>query len=959
METSEFLRAIWPDDCWYFIATPSPTGSGFKHYACSTVEEAAARALYLSGEGAQNVYFATAGYRDAYVQVGTKRKFRPKGNVKLVKAFWLDLDVGVSEPGKPTKYDTQAAAVVALGQFLRRTGLPKPMVVNSGYGLHCYWPLKDAILPGQWAHTAGQLKAVTSAAALLADDSRTSDEASLLRPVGTLNRKIKNGVAAAMPVTCDGAIEPVDYAAFHTTLEKAAAALGAEAPKQARAHNEAANPIGLVVPVGGYQKSDAERVASRCTQIKTFRDTGGVSEPQWYAALQVVAFTEDGDSTVHAWSAKYAGYTHEETSKKLEQIKSYGPTTCAKLEDIYAEGCRGCRYKGRITSPIQLGIEIKEAEAPKLVVDRGGQEVIVELPSPPAPFKRGAADQPGLYIDVEGAPIRFYPYDLHPVELCKDVDMGYEITRVRHFLPHEGWGEFSFRSALVASQREFTTALMDNSIKPENAKFMAAYMTSYLQELQSKTKIRKLYGSMGWKEEGFLLGRKLYTKEGVQAAGVSTKVSHEMVDSITTGGTLEAWQAGIGLLDQPGLEAHLFSVLVGFGAPLFAITGYDGAMLSMLGDTNSGKTLSSKAMLSIYGKYKGLRIGKKDTLNAKIEKMAMLGNMPVYIDELTNIESDELSQFIYQVSEGRGRARLRSDSTMREAAEWQTLGITSSNASLASKLSIGKDNAEAEMVRLLEYRVEKLPWFERQMTTVHEAVTENYGHAGEAYVKWLVASERATLKDEIGKVVKAIMATVSFEGKERYWINTIAVVLYGAVAAQAIGVLGFKDFPATYARLFHWACALIRTSRGGVAEARVDNMTALSQFLDVAMAGRLVVNEVKLGTESAITIVKPPIGALVMRYEQHTGAIYIDRKALKKYLIERQIDYTPMKRALLNNGVLVSADKRKVLGAGTTFAGGQVDCWWVNGRHPLLEGVVGAIAGEDNALAGAQGESNV
>lgn len=947
MNTSEFLRAILPPDCWYFVVTPAPGGKGFKHYPCQTIEEAAQRALYLDSEHKQNVFYACAGYRESHIEKivdgKPKQRYRTKENVKLVKSFWLDLDVGTTEPGQPPKYATQADAVAALGRFLAATKLPVPIVVNSGYGVHCYWPLTQPILPGQWTHTAGLLKALTGATKLMADNSRTSDEASILRPVGTHNRKVKNGVAGAMPVSSGSAVQLFDYQAIHHAIEFALKLTGTEAPAE-RKHAAAeggVNPSGLVVPVGGFQKSSPDRIASMCQQIHALKETGGVSEPQWYAALQVVAFAENGEKTVHDWSAKYPSYTFDETQRKIDQVLNFGPTTCAKLDDVYPEGCRGCKYKGKITSPIQLGIEVKAAAAPTVTVTHDGTETLLELPMPPAPFLRGGDDMPGLYVDIEGVPVRFYPYDLFPVELCKDTDMGYETTRVRHWLPHEGWCDYTFRSSLIVSHRDFTTSLMDNSIKPENAKFMAAYMNSYLQELQSKTKIRKLYGAMGWQDDdGFLLGRKLYTKAGEQAAGVSNKVSPELIDGIATAGTLADWQAGIKLLDRAGLEAHLFSFLIGFGAPLFAVTGYDGAMLSMLGDTNSGKTLSSKAMLSIYGKYKGLRIGKKDTLNAKIEKMSMLGNLPVYIDELTNTEANELSQFIYQVSEGRGRARLRSDSSMRAAASWQTLGVTSTNASLTSKLATSKDNAEAEMVRLLEYRVERIGWFEKEMSTVHEAVTANYGHAGEAYVRWLVQSDRNTLREQIENVAKSIRDTVSFEGRERYWINTIAVVLYGAVAAQAIGVLNFDNFPATYARLFNWATGLIRSSRTVVSETRQTELTVLSQFLDSIMSNRLVVNDTVLGHIKATTVVKPPMGPLVARYEQHTGNIYVDRKVLRKYLSDHQIDYNPMKNDLLVSGVLKDAGARKVLGAGTQFTGGQVDTWLIDGRHPALAGVL-------------------
>lgn len=947
MNTVEFLSAVLPPDCIYFVAVPAPGGKGYKHYACDTIAEAASRAQFLDSEQKQNVYFACSGYRSASVMGkkpdGTpKTQYRVKTNVKAVKAFWLDLDVGDPEPGKPEKYPTQAEAVQALGKFVVAAGLPRPMVVSSGYGIHCYWPLTGAIMPGQWSFTAEALKALTVKLGLKADGSRTSDEASVLRPVGTHNRKVKNGVAGAAPVSCGSAVEPVEYAAFHAAVERAALKAGADMPGQARTSSDPVNPSGLIVPVGGFQKSSALRIATLCEQVRSFSDTGGASEPHWYAALQLVSFTDNGDKHVHEWSAKYGSYSQAETDQKLSQVRSFGPTTCSKFESVYPEGCRGCQYRGKITSPIQLGIEVRAAEAPKATIELAGVETVVELPQAPAPFVRGADDQPGLYMAVEGQPIRFYPYDLYPFELCKDVDMGYEITRVKHYLPHEGWSEFSFRSSLVSSLREFTTAMMDNSIKPENPKIMAAYMNSYLQELQNKTKIRKLYGSMGWKDDGFLLGKKMITKAGVQSAGVSNKVSTELVSSISEGGTLEGWQAGVKLFDQPQLEAHLFSFLVGFGAPLFALTGYDGCMLSMLGDTNSGKTLSSKAMLSIYGKYKGLRIGKKDTLNAKIEKMAMLGNLPVYIDELTNIEPEELSQFVYQVSEGRGRARLRSDASMREAAEWQTIGICSTNASLASKLAVGKDNAEAEMMRLLEYRVDKFSWFEPHMSALHAAVTDNYGHAGRAYIEWLVRSDRESLRVEMDKVIKSLMDAVSFKGKERFWINTVASVLYGAVAAQALGILAFDDFPTTYRRLFTWCCELIRASRGEAEAAKTETNTVIAQFLDAHVNGRLVVNESSLNGLPFTSVIKPPTGNLVMRYEQSHGKIYVDQKAIRKYLSDRQIDFGQLRRQLVNSGVVVDTSKKKVLGSGTTFAGGQIYAWVIDATHPELSGVEGA-----------------
>ena len=123
MQTLDFLKAILPEDAgtWYFVATPSPTGKGFAHTACRSIAELDQRIGHLERESALNVYYACAGYREEYVDrpvlkngvTKLKRQYRIKENVKLVKAYWLDLDVGVAEPGKAAKYPDQRSAIIA------------------------------------------------------------------------------------------------------------------------------------------------------------------------------------------------------------------------------------------------------------------------------------------------------------------------------------------------------------------------------------------------------------------------------------------------------------------------------------------------------------------------------------------------------------------------------------------------------------------------------------------------------------------------------------------------------------------------------------------------------------------------------------------------------------------------------------------------------------------------------
>jgi hypothetical protein len=106
-----------------------------------------------------------------------------------MKALWLDLDCSEEKEKEGKGYLTKEAALNALKAFCKKMTLPEPLIVDSGGGLHIYWPLTEMIEASHWKAIAAELKRATEAHGLLADASRTADAASVLRPVGTLNRK--------------------------------------------------------------------------------------------------------------------------------------------------------------------------------------------------------------------------------------------------------------------------------------------------------------------------------------------------------------------------------------------------------------------------------------------------------------------------------------------------------------------------------------------------------------------------------------------------------------------------------------------------------------------------------------------------------------------------------------------------------------------------------------------------
>lgn len=209
-ETLHFLTRLLPDQ-----GVPQATvigDSGTRNIPCDGIEELTKEILRRDQLG-QNVYHACATYLD-----GSSRK---ASNAAWMKAFWLDIDCGAGKAATGVGYATKEEALKKLQSFCRDAGLPRPMIVDSGGGLHVYWPLTTAIPPSRWKTPADKLKQATKASGYLADQSRTADAASILRPAGTHNRKYDP--PRRVELLCDA--NDIDVDVFEAALDRNVPAL--------------------------------------------------------------------------------------------------------------------------------------------------------------------------------------------------------------------------------------------------------------------------------------------------------------------------------------------------------------------------------------------------------------------------------------------------------------------------------------------------------------------------------------------------------------------------------------------------------------------------------------------------------------------------------------------------------------------------------------------------------------
>lgn len=164
MKAMEFIDSVVPRGGTYYIV-------GIKNKKLTMQESADTidKAKELIGKSVKdgcNTYFALASYKD-----GSSRK---QNNVTELKSFFLDLDCGdQAKADKHVGYLTKEEAFSALTDFVEKTGLPQPFIVDSGGGWHAYWVLDTAIAVDKWQPIAERFKQLCTKSGLYIEDRKS------------------------------------------------------------------------------------------------------------------------------------------------------------------------------------------------------------------------------------------------------------------------------------------------------------------------------------------------------------------------------------------------------------------------------------------------------------------------------------------------------------------------------------------------------------------------------------------------------------------------------------------------------------------------------------------------------------------------------------------------------------------------------------------------------------------
>lgn len=198
-----------------------------------------------------------------------------------------------------------------------------------------------------------------------------------------------------------------------------------------------------------------------------------------------------------------------------------------------------------------------------------------------------------------------------------------------------------------------------------------------------------------------------------------------------------------------------------------------------------------------------------------------------------------------------------------------------------------------------------------QADEVFSLMFDNYGIAGEIYIRW-VASHLPEVLEFMEKTQQQFDNEICATNKERYWSAGVASILTGGHFAKQ---LGLHDYDLK--RIYRWAADMVTYSRADVESLKVDHDMVLGDYIRNHINNILIINdEVDKRLGMGGPAIREPRNELRIRYEPDTKLIFIPIEDLRNWCAQRQLYYKELVAELKQKGIFLKAEKKR-LGKGT------------------------------------------
>lgn len=270
---------------------------------------------------------------------------------------------------------------------------------------------------------------------------------------------------------------------------------------------------------------------------------------------------------------------------------------------------------------------------------------------------------------------------------------------------------------LGGSGEELRRVLLVNGLSYININGMArAHLMEYISLCKPDRKVTCV-NKTGWHGGVYVLQDEVI---GRDAQSVILQTSSVQGRDFRVSGTTEEWRDQIGRYCI-GNARVAFSVSLAFASPLLRLVGMGGGGYHLKGESTYGKTTTMKVAASVCGGTDFWHTWRS-TGNALEGTASRRNDATLMLDEIREVDGREAGNIAYMLANGQGKARARTDGSVRETNRWNLLFLSTGELSLVEHAA----NAGERTYAGVEVRMIQIP----SDSGMHGVFEELHGFSG-------------------------------------------------------------------------------------------------------------------------------------------------------------------------------------------------------------------------------------
>lgn len=518
----------------------------------------------------------------------------------------------------------------------------------------------------------------------------------------------------------------------------------------------------------------------------------GESDAQTLWHLGVPALGVPGAAAYRAeWTERLTGipklYLHIEPDsggKTFRELMIKKLAEGGYAGELYEFSCAALGKK----DPSELYLSSGEAEARRKLATLVGTakriDVAAELIKEAIPGAPKNLRQPaGWMYDAHGI-FRIDEKTMQPLCVCrtpiiltrrlKSTETGDEKIEVG-FLRDGQWHTASFaRSTIFQSKSITALADLGCTVTSENAKQVVRFLEALEAENIDIIETVESTSAFGWQTRGRFLpgaGDGLVLDIEPSLSGWAAAYCRE--------GSLNDWTAQ--MAPHRARYRFRFILAAAFTAPLLRILRQRIFFVYNWGGSKGGKTAALKAALSAWGDPERLMVSFNATQVALERIAGFFCDLPLGIDErqLAGNKQDMLEKIVYMLASGTGRARGSKTGGLQALKTWRTVVLATGEEPIA-----GTHSMTGVMTRMIE--VVGAPFdCEADASLMHQTAARNCGHAGPAFISWLLGQKESDIVAEYDEMLRWLKDLVKAEASS-HLASVAAVALADSLISRVL-----------------------------------------------------------------------------------------------------------------------------------------------------------------------------